>query len=216
LGASLGALTIAFVLRRPALMLGTIAVAPAAAALVLRQPQVQLRAYAAIQSAARQHWGAVVVSRGHGYQLLDSRFYTDLNSISSLEFLETVRYLVRAIVSWVLVPVPWDAPSLAAVAYIPEQVVWYVLVALAIAGLLPALRRDTVTTLLLVAFAIAAAAVAAFTGGNVGTLVRHRGLAFPFIVWLSGVGACELFAAMRRAAAPGDAGSHGALEWRPI
>ena len=164
---------------------------------VLSRPDVQLKAYVAIQSAARQHWGSVA-SPGYAYQLLDERFYPDLNEISSLEFAETVRFLARAVVAYVTVPLPWMAQSRAALAYLPEQVVWYLLAMLAVAGALFGFRRDATVTGLLVGHALVIAAAVAFTGGNVGTLVRHRGLALPYLVWLSGVGACELLVSFRR------------------
>src|SRR4029077_1157532 len=47
---------------------------------------------------------------------------------------------------------------------------------------------------LLVAHAVLISAASAFTDGNIGTLVRHRALVLPYIVWLSGVGACESIA----------------------
>jgi len=59
-------------------------------------------------------------------------------------------------------------------------------------GALFGFRRDATVTGLLVGHALVIAAAVAFTGGNVGTLVRHRGLALPYLVWLSGVGGCEL------------------------
>ncbi|HET9830694.1 MAG TPA: hypothetical protein VFP91_03255, partial [Vicinamibacterales bacterium] len=42
----------------------------------------------------------------------------------------------------------------------------------------------------------------ALTSGNVGTLVRHRSLAMPYLVFLSAAGLCEL---LSRAAARGRA-----------
>ena len=63
--------------------------------------EVQLRAYTAIQTAARQHWGHVVVSPGYAYRLLDDRFYPDLNEVSDLRLGETLRFLVRAAVAYV-------------------------------------------------------------------------------------------------------------------
>jgi hypothetical protein len=94
--------------------------------------------------------------------------------------------------SYITAPLPWNAQSRAAVAYLPEQVIWYVLAGLAPLGLLFAFRRDVLLTGLLVGYAVTIAAAAALTGGNIGTLVRHRGLALPYLVWISGVGACEL------------------------
>jgi hypothetical protein len=200
--ATAGGLTIGFIVARPRLLLAAVVVVPILLAAVLRNPQVQLQAYAAIQSAARQHWGAVVVTRGYGYHLLDARFYPDLNLISSLDFGETIRFVARGIGAYLVRPRPWDAQSLAGAAYIPEQIVWYALAALAAIGVPFAFRRDPMVTGLLVVHALLIGVVSALTDGNVGTLVRHRGLALPYLVWLSGVGACELLrTAGRRAPA---------------
>jgi hypothetical protein len=43
--------------------------------------------------------------------------------------------------------------------------------------------------MVLAAFAFALAAPVAVSDGNIGTLVRHRGLALPYLIWLSAVGA---------------------------
>jgi len=192
--ATIGGLALGFVASRPRLLIAAVVALPILIGAVLRVPEVQLKTYAAVQRAARQHWGAVVVSRGYGYKLLDDRFYADLNSISSLEFAETMRFLARGVVSYVALPRPWDVQSRAAAAYIPEQVVWYVLALLAGVGALLACRRDPLIAGLLVAHAVLISAASAFTDGNIGTLVRHRGLVLPYIVWLSGVGACESIA----------------------
>ena len=92
---------------------------------------------------------------------------------------------------------PWEARSTATVAYLPEQVVWCLLVAFALIGLPFAFRRDVIVAGLLVGHAVVAAATVALISGNIGTLVRHRGLALPYFVWISGVGACQLLAAWR-------------------
>ena len=196
MGIALG-LAIGYVAARPRVMLSVVVVAPLLLGALFSRPGVQLKAYAAIQRAARQHWGAVVVSQGHGYRLLDDRFYAELNEASSMKFGETFRFLSRGIVAYLTVPRPWDAQSSASVAYIPEQVIWYVVAALAALGVLFGFRRDPIVTGLLIAHALLLAAASAFTDGNVGTLVRHRGLVLPYLVWLSGVGACELVAMFR-------------------
>jgi hypothetical protein len=40
----------------------------------------------------------------------------------------------------------------------------------------------------LLAHAAAVAMMVALTSGNVGTLIRHRGLVLPYLVWLSVLG----------------------------
>ena len=56
------------------------------------------------------------------------------------------------------------------------------------------MRRDPLIASLLVSHAVLAALLVAFTSGNIGTLVRHRGFALPYLMWISAVGACELLA----------------------
>jgi hypothetical protein len=192
--AAIGGLALGFAASRPRVLLASVVAIPILIGAVLRMPAVQLKTYAAVQSVARQHWGAVVVSRGYGYKLLDDRFYADLNSISSLERAETLRFLARAVVSYVVLPLPSDVQSRAAAAYVPEQIVWYALALLACVGVVPAFRRDPPIAGLLVAYALFISAASAFTDGNIGTLVRHRDLVLPYVVWLSGVGACESIA----------------------
>jgi Dolichyl-phosphate-mannose-protein mannosyltransferase len=201
LGACSG-LAIGFVAVRPRLLLAVAVATPLVLALVFRNPEVQLKTYAAIQSAARQHWGAVTVSRGYSYRLLDQRFYSDVNEISDLRLGETVRYAVRGAAAYLTAPLPWNARSRITAAYLPEQVIWYVLVVLSVPGVVFSFRRHAVVTGLLLAHAFLLSAAVAFTDGNVGTLVRHRSLSLPYLVWLSGVGACELFAAVRRETPP--------------
>ena len=57
---------------------------------------------------------------------------------------------------------------------------WYCVLALFPLGLMAALRRDALVTTVLTAYAFGVAALVALTGGNIGTLVRHRGLALPY------------------------------------
>jgi len=55
-------------------------------------------------------------------------------------------------------------------------------------GLVLGFRRDPLLTGLLASHAGALMMMVALTSGNIGTLVRHRGLALPYLAWLSGLG----------------------------
>lgn len=187
----LGGLAIAMFVRRPRLLLVTVMVLPLALGAVLSRPSMQLAAYNAVQAAARQHWGHVATS-GYVYRLLDRRFYPDQSEISDMQFAEAGRFVVRAVERYITVPLPWEMQSKAMLAYLPEQVLWYLIVILAVPGVLVAMRRDVPVASLLLAHALVAALTVALTSGNVGTLVRHRGLALPYLLWLSAVAFCEL------------------------
>jgi hypothetical protein len=184
-------LAIAALAVRPRWVLALIVATPIVAGLVLSRPAARLRAYAGVQLAARQHWGHIATP-GYVYRLLDQRLYEDRGAVDDLEFSEAVRFVVRAVTRYVTVPLPWEARSASALAYLPELLVWYLIVALAPIGIVGSLRRDTVMAGALVGYALVAALTVAMVSGNVGTLVRHRGLALPYLVWLSAVGLCDV------------------------
>jgi hypothetical protein len=101
---------------------------------------------------------------------------------------EAVRFVGRSIVSVVLYPTPWESQSTAELLYVPEQIAWYLILVTALAGVAAGLRRDALVTSILLAYAIAALAVVALNTGNIGTLVRHRAFALPYLIALSAVG----------------------------
>jgi hypothetical protein len=204
-----GGLAIGAVVTRPRLLLPILVAAPIAIGAALSNPRLQYATYSAVQNAARQHWGHVA-TLGYVYHALDDRFYPEKSEISDMQFAEAARFVVRSLERYVTVPLPWEVRSASALAYLPEQIVWYVVIALFPIGVAFAFRRDAVVAGLLFSHAAVAAVTVAFISGNIGTLVRHRGLALPYLVWLSAVGACELLerwraTALGRAASPGEA-----------
>jgi len=148
-----------------------------------------------LSKTAHTHLGHAV-SRGHALKLLDESVYlkTSLNRgykvvISELTPEELTRYVVRGAVAFLVVPLPWDVVSWSELAMVPQQVVWYLMVPLAMVGVVAGLRRDPLVTLLLVSCIVVAAVPIGLSNGNIGTLVRHRDTVVPFVVWLSGLGA---------------------------
>jgi len=191
----------AWVVLRPRLMIVVLVALPILTGAVLSRPQARFEAYAAVQKAARQHWGHVG-TQGWVYTLLAPRFYGDISNVSDMQFVDTARYVVRAFERYVTAPWPWEVRSTAAFIDIPEQLIWYLLVLLLPVGLVCSLRRDAVLTGLMFGTAAASIVAIALTSGNVGTLVRHRSLAVPYLLWLSLAGLCEL---LSRASARGGA-----------
>jgi hypothetical protein len=144
-------------------------------------------------------------TRGHGYKLLDDSFYrryyisggnfTLMRYPDLVEMLtpgELTRYVVRSAVAFLVVPLPWDAVSWSELIHVPQQVAWYLMVPLALVGVVAGFRRDVLVTLLLVSCIVVAAVPIGLSNGNIGTLVRHRDTVVPFIVWLSGLGVVSL------------------------
>jgi hypothetical protein len=179
------------------IMVSAIRLAAAAAitiAVVVAMPSVQRRADAALERTAKQQMGHVFTV-GHAYKTLDESYYVipQKPSAASLSLTagEAARYVVRSAIAFVIVPAPWHIISWRELAYLPEQFAWYALMLLAPFGLAAAWRSDPTASALLVG-AIAPTAVAlALTNGNVGTLLRLRGVLVPYLAILSALGGCE-------------------------
>ena len=207
-------LAIGWLVSRPRLLTTAIVLAPIALGAALSRPEAQVKVYQVVQQAAVQHAGHIKTS-GYVYKTLDDRFYMNNADISGMRLFEAARFLVRSVVKYVTVPLPWDVQSRAALVYVPEQVIWYVLVLLLPIGILTSFRRDALVTALLMSHAAAAAFLIAITSGNVGTLVRHRGMAIPYIVWLSAVGGCDLVSRLVRRPAAAVARAGTEPRWNP-
>ena len=189
----LGGLAFAWIIVRPRLFVAGLVAATLAGAVVLARPSVQVSASNALVEAATYHRGHIWTP-GRTYHLLDDRLYAEMVEVRTMRLDEAARFVARALVSYVTVPQPNQIDSTAALAFLPEQVVWYLLIAFAPIGLVFALRRDVLVASLLLMHALVAAMLIAFTSGNIGTLVRHRGFALPYLTWISAVGVCELLA----------------------
>lgn len=179
--------------------------AAAAVAAVVAVPAVRGRLIAALEATAKQQSGHVFTV-GHAYKTLDDGFYMTpqppLISNITLTPGEAARYVVRAAVSFVVVPAPWQIASARELAYLPEQLVWYALVLLAPFGIVAGWRRDPLATALLAGFLLPTAAALALTNGNVGTMLRLRGVLISYLAVLSALGGCALLdsvASRRRA-----------------
>ncbi len=183
-----GGFALAFLLTRPRALLVSCVVVPLVAMLAFTRPAVQERAWAAVHQVALKHWGHINTP-GLTYRLMGPEFYTDRRAITAMTPVQVGQYGVRAAWNYVTAPLPWEIESRSALAFMPEQMVWYCLLFLVPFGVAAGLKRDVLLTSLLLVHGCASALMVAVSGGNIGTLVRHRGLALPYLVWLSGLGA---------------------------
>ena len=175
---------------------------------VSRRPDLQTRVTDSVttvlRGTARTHLGHTF-TQGHNYKLLDDsyyrRYYRDGDTLHLMRYPdlaamltpgELTRYVVRSAVAFLVVPLPWDAVSWSELILVPQQVAWYLMVPLALVGVVAGFRRDVLVTLLLVSCIVVAAVPIGLSNGNIGTLVRHRDTVVPFIVWLSGLGVVSL------------------------
>jgi hypothetical protein len=208
-GAAIGS-AIAIVVPRPRLMLATLILAPCVVAGLLTVPLVQDRALNAVRQAVFYHSGHVH-SSGYAYKLVEPRYYLNQGLIWSMPPREAAKFVVHATVSYFVEPLPWHAESLAMHGYLPEQIVWLFVVVFAAIGVVAGARRDLPLTAVIIGHACVAVMIVALTGGNYGTLIRHRGFALPYFAWLAGAGFCEFIriAASQRVARSGQSYANG-------
>ena len=163
------------------------------AAIAMSRPALSGRVVKALEGTAKTHTGHVFTV-GHDYKLLDAGFYlnpqTPAASTLTLTGDEAARYVLRALGSFIAVPAPWHLQSARELAYLPEQMAWYGLVLLLPVGIAAGYRRDPLVTCMLVGYTAPTAIALALTNGNVGTLLRLRGLVVPFLAWVGAVGFC--------------------------
>lgn len=178
-----------FITRRVWLLVASLLVVLAAGGVALNQPNIQDRIVDQFRFAAIKHTGHVNTP-GYYYRLLDQQFYGAVPSpVDSMTTPEVLRFAVRAAWSFVVVPLPWQVSSPPGLAFLPAQVIWCILVGLAIIGFPVGLHRDTLVTGMLVGYILVGSAVVALTSGNIGTMVRHRDTVVPFVAMLSALGA---------------------------
>lgn len=214
-----GGYLLSYVIQRPRVLIGVCLAAPVVVLLAFTRPAVQERAWGFVHQAAEKHWGHVNTA-GLTFKLMPPEFYEDRRAIQAMTVADVGRYTVRAVWAYVTVPVPWEIESRSALAFLPEQIVWYSVLMLLPLGIVAGFRRDPLLTSLLLAHGAAAAMMVALSGGNVGTLIRHRGLAMPYLAWLAGLGvvvAAQLLLARRPGVRPVTnqlgVGSKAGLTW---
>jgi hypothetical protein len=179
-----------YVMPRPKRLLATTVVLPMVVIGALWAPPIQQRVLTALRTGASYHTGHVR-SPGHSYHALSGDYYREGRRILRMPVRDVVGFVLRSYVAYVTEPVPWRIESRPQLAYLPEQMFWYVVLALALAGLAAGVRLDAMMTMLLVSHAFGVMTIVALSGGNIGTLIRHRGLIFPYLAWLAGRGLYE-------------------------
>jgi hypothetical protein len=179
----------------PRRVLAGAAVVSIAVAVLWMQPPIRGRFLDATATVAKMHAGHVFTS-GHAYKLLDDGFYMHPATPAAwplkLTELQAGRFLVRAAISFIVTPLPWDMISLSELAFFPEHVLWLLMVLFVPIGAAAGWRRDPTITACLIGFALPTAVVLAVTTGNVGTLLRLRGLVTPYLLWFAVLGALSV------------------------
>jgi len=185
--------------RRAAVTVAALTLLVVAGTWMMRRPDVQDELMRQMRRAAVTHLGNVNTP-GYSYRLLEPHFYTRTADfrLSYMIPWDAGRFALRALLSFVVVPLPWRAQSMSALVLMPEQLTWYLLVVLVVAGAAVGWRRDPFFTWVLVSFGVVGGGIVALYSGNVGTLVRMRDTVVPIVAWLGTLGGVAMLDAAAR------------------
>jgi hypothetical protein len=180
----------AWALQRPRRFVFAVVLVAIASAVALRTPSLEAAAMQVVREAAGKHIGHAY-TRGHSYELLPTVYY-GRRSLRDMTHADAAHFIGRGIASMVIFPAPWQVRSRSELLYLPEQMIWYVVVFTAAIGFVAGLRRDRMVTCLLAGYAIVALIAVGVHSGNMGTLVRHRAFALPYLGVLGAFGTAVL------------------------
>jgi hypothetical protein len=190
-GGIIGGLALTALARKPLLGLLVVMLLLSALAGAWRSPAVRARVLAQLETAAERHLGNVH-TEGHAYKLLDQRIYSESSppktAVPTMTPIEYARFVVRALGSTLVVPLPWQASTGVEVVFLGQQAIWYLMVIFGFVGMWTGLSRDPLVTFLFVGVTVAGGTVIGLNNGNIGTLVRFRDTVVPFVCWLSALG----------------------------
>jgi hypothetical protein len=195
LGVSVG-LSGWWLLQAPRRIYAAAVVIPIVLGIAVSQAPVQARLLDLAHQSIKYHAGHVVTP-GVSYQLVDPPIYSNWGLIPQVGRREAIRFVVRAAIAYVVEPLPRHMQSRLLWAFLPEHLVWLMLVALVPVGVIAGVKRDPGLSAVLIAHAAAIMMMVALASGNIGTLIRHRGLALPYLVWFSVLGAIALAARLQ-------------------
>jgi hypothetical protein len=177
-------------------MLAAAIAIPVVVIVAMVQAPVQARVMSLVHESVRYHAGHVVTP-GVTYQLVEPRIYGNWALIPEIDGRGAAQFVIKAVVAYFVEPLPDHVQTRLLWAYVPEHLIWLVLVLLAPIGAVAAIKRDPGLTAVLLAHAAGIIMMVALASGNIGTLIRHRGLSLPYLVWFSVLGALAIIAAVQ-------------------
>lgn len=140
----------------------------------------------------------VFLSSTGSTQMHDPAAGGDLRPSEGAGVLRNLAYLPVGALFLIGAPFPWDLLSPSRVIALPEMLLWYPTVVSAFIGLALLWRSRRWEALYVVLAGLGIAGVLSLAEGNLGTLVRHRGMVVPYAVIVAAVGAAAVARVLRR------------------
>lgn len=128
----------------------------------------------------------MISTGGSCYRLLSEEQYVNPNA--SLTSFDYMKMLFKGLGHFFFEPFPWNIHTKMMLISYPQMVLWYILTPFVIIGMLTAVRYRWRYSFILILYLFVIASIIAVTGGNIGTLLRHRDLITPILLIFCALG----------------------------
>jgi len=136
----------------------------------------------------------MIYTGGSCYRLLSDEQYANPDpNITSSDYL---KMLFKGLCHFFFEPFPWKVNTKLMLASLPQMVLWYIFSPFVILGMFIAIRYRWRYSLLLILYLFVFASLIGVTGGNIGTLFRHRDLITPIFLIFGTLGLLNVFGRM--------------------
>ncbi len=138
------------------------------------------------------HVGSVNTG-GFCYRTLEDKYYLPVSHpTQNMTTNEILNAFVMAWTHFLLEPYVWDLQSKSMILVTPQIIVWYLLLILAILGVVVGFRYNWKFTLTTLSYVFLISSIIALSSANIGTLFRHRDMVTTLYLIFSAVGISHL------------------------
>lgn len=134
----------------------------------------------------------VVNTGGVIYKLLADQQYLKPPGFYPLNGMEYLKYYLKGVLHFIFEPFLTNFSSKNVLIFLPQQILWYLLLVLSIFGVLYCIRYFRNESVVLIVYFFVVTSMLAISGGNIGTDVRHRDLISPVVFIFGSLGLMHL------------------------
>lgn len=137
----------------------------------------------------------VVNTGGTIYKAFDAKFYEggSMSQSNHISFIDFTKGFFRGWAYFLLLPFPWKTyTGLQLISY-PQAILWYLFIPFVFIGMINALRYKWRETFIIFTYIFFLGSMIAMTGGNIGTVFRHRDMVIPLFFIFGSLGLIKIF-----------------------
>lgn len=129
---------------------------------------------------------AMVLEGGIPYYLLPAHYYPAAD-FSNITFTEIAATFVKGWYYLLFSPFPWKISSASQAVSLPQMIIWYFLMIMAISGIFIGIKKNPLIISAVLFYIFIMGTLISLADGNVGTLFRHRDMISPLVMLLSAI-----------------------------